>query len=440
MKIRRTAEQQLTKWKSSARRKPLVLRGARQVGKTWLLRHFGTTQYDQLAYFNFDEQPELRQFFAETKDIQRILRNLSLVNGREIRPHKTLIIFDEIQECKEALAALKYFNENAPDYHVASAGSLLGVAISDGRTFPVGQVDFIDLFPLSFLEFLSGINPQMHDYLQSIDQVSPIPDIFFSQLLEYYKSYFISGGMPEAVVVLHEDKEVESVQKILQNILNAYALDFSKHIGRPDILKVGYIWNSIPSQLARENRKFLYQAVRKGARAREYENAIEWLSRAGLVYKIHRATAPRLPLSSYRDLSAFKLYMIDVGLLRRFSLLTPSALSEGNRLLTEFKGALSENYILQSLIPQFESIPAYWTSGNRAEVDYLVQYENSIIPIEVKSSENIKGRSLNEYTKLHEPPLRIRFSLRNLEFREGLLNIPLFMADLTTRLIHLLPK
>jgi len=196
MKIRRTAEQQLTKWKSSARRKPLVLRGARQVGKTWLLRHFGTTQYDQLAYFNFDEQPELRQFFAETKDIQRILRNLSLVNGREIRPHKTLIIFDEIQECKEALAALKYFNENAPDYHVASAGSLLGVAISDGRTFPVGQVDFIDLFPLSFLEFLSGINPQMHDYLQSIDQVSPIPDIFFSQLLEYYKSYFISGGMP----------------------------------------------------------------------------------------------------------------------------------------------------------------------------------------------------------------------------------------------------
>jgi len=437
MEIERTAEQHLLNWKSSARRKPMLLRGARQVGKTWLLRHFGNTRYDQLAYFNFDEQPELRQFFAETKDVRRILRNLSLVHGREISPNKTLIIFDEIQECKEALASLKYFNENAPDYHVASAGSLLGVAISDGRTFPVGKVDFIDLYPLSFLEFLSASNPQMLDYLYTINKPNPIPDIFFSQLLDYYKSYFISGGMPEAVVGLLEDKEVESVQKILQNILNAYALDFFKHIGKPDILKVGYVWDSIPSQLARENKKFLYQAVKKGARAREYENAIEWLSRAGLVYKIHRASAPRLPLSSYQDLSAFKLYMIDVGLLRRFSRLSPYAIAEGNRLFTEFKGALSENYILQSLLPQFEGMPAYWTSGNRAEVDYLIQYENTIIPIEVKSGENVRGRSLTEYQKQYQVPLRIRYSLRNLEFRKGLLNIPMFMADLTSRLIHL---
>lgn len=436
MEIERTAEQHLVNWKASSRRKPLVIRGARQVGKTWLLRHFGKTHYEQLAYFNFDEQPELRQFFTETKDVRRIIRNLSLVHGREITSQKTLIIFDEIQECKEALASLKYFNENAPEYHVASAGSLLGVAISDGQTFPVGKVDFLDLYPLSFLEFLSGANTQILDYLQSIDNFNPIPDIFFSQLLDYYKSYFISGGMPEAVVGLLEDKEVESVQKILQNILNAYALDFSKHIGRPDILKVGYVWDSIPSQLARENKKFLYQAVKKGARAREYENAIEWLSRAGLVYKIHRATAPKLPLSAYQDLSAFKLYMIDMGLLRRFSLLSPSAIAEGNRLFTEFKGALSENFILQSLLSQFEGMPAYWTSGNSAEVDYLVQYENRIIPIEVKSGENVRGRSLTEYQKKYQVPLRIRFSLRNLEYRDGLLNIPMFMADMTRQLIH----
>lgn len=436
MEIERTAEQHLVNWKASSRRKPLVIRGARQVGKTWLLRHFGKTHYEQLAYFNFDEQPELRQFFTETKDVRRIIRNLSLVHGREITSQKTLIIFDEIQECKEALASLKYFNENAPEYHVASAGSLLGVAISDGQTFPVGKVDFLDLYPLSFLEFLSGANTQILDYLQSIDNFNPIPDIFFSQLLDYYKSYFISGGMPEAVVGLLEDKEVESVQKILQNILNAYALDFSKHIGRRDILKVGYVWDSIPSQLARENKKFLYQAVKKGARAREYENAIEWLSRAGLVYKIHRATAPKLPLSAYQDLSAFKLYMIDVGLLRRFSLLSPSVIAEGNRLFTEFKGALSENFILQSLLSQFEGMPAYWTSGNSAEVDYLVQYENRIIPIEVKSGENVRGRSLTEYQKKYQVPLRIRFSLKNLEYRDGLLNIPMFMADMTRQLIH----
>lgn len=436
MEIERTAEQHLVNWKASSRRKPLVIRGARQVGKTWLLRHFGKTHYEQLAYFNFDEQPELRQFFTETKDVRRIIRNLSLVHGREITSQKTLIIFDEIQECKEALASLKYFNENAPEYHVASAGSLLGVAISDGQTFPVGKVDFLDLYPLSFLEFLSGANTQILDYLQSIDNFNPIPDIFFSQLLDYYKSYFISGGMPEAVVRLLEEKEVESVQKILQNILNAYALDFSKHIGRPDILKVGYVWDSIPSQLARENKKFLYQAVKKGARAREYENAIEWLSRAGLVYKIHRATAPKLPLSAYQDLSAFKLFMIDVGLLRRFSLLSPSVIAEGNRLFTEFKGALSENFILQSLLSQFEGMPAYWTSGNSAEVDFLVQYENRIIPIEVKSGENVRGRSLTEYQKKYQAPLRIRFSLRNLEYRDGLLNIPMFMADMTRQLIH----
>lgn len=436
MEIERTAEQHLVNWKASSRRKPLVIRGARQVGKTWLLQHFGKTHYEQLAYFNFDEQPELRQFFTETKDVRRIIRNLSLVHGREITSQKTLIIFDEIQECKEALASLKYFNENAPEYHVASAGSLLGVAISDGQTFPVGKVDFLDLYPLSFLEFLSGANTQILDYLQSIDNFNPIPDIFFSQLLDYYKSYFISGGMPEAVVRLLEEKEVESVQKILQNILNAYALDFSKHIGRPDILKVGYVWDSIPSQLARENKKFLYQAVKKGARAREYENAIEWLSRAGLVYKIHRATAPKLPLSAYQDLSAFKLFMIDVGLLRRFSLLSPSVIAEGNRLFTEFKGALSENFILQSLLSQFEGMPAYWTSGNSAEVDFLVQYENRIIPIEVKSGENVRGRSLTEYQKKYQAPLRIRFSLRNLEYRDGLLNIPMFMADMTRQLIH----
>jgi uncharacterized protein len=436
VEITRNIESKLLGWKASVNRKPLILRGARQVGKTFLLRKFGENYFERTAYFNFDEQPELKQFFTETKDVHRILRNLSLVCGKEIKPHTTLVFFDEIQECNEALGALKYFCEKAPEYTVVSAGSLLGVALTEGRAFPVGKVDFMDIHPVSFSEFLSSSEPRLSDFLENIHGIESIPDIFFNQLLEQFKAYLITGGMPEAIVSYIEDMDIQRVQKILQNILDAYSLDFSKHIDKSDILKVGYVWNSISSQLSRENKKFLYQTVKTGARAREYENAIEWLDRAGLVHKIHRISAAKLPLSTYKDLSAFKLYMLDTGLLRRHSLLSPMAITEGNRLFTEFKGALSENYILQSLVHQFEGKPYYWTSGNKAEVDYVIQFNNDLIPIEVKSGENVRGRSLFIYNELHHPKLRIRFSLKNFTYHNGLLNIPLFFADYTHRIIQ----
>jgi len=309
-----------------------------------------------------------------------------------------------------------------------------------GRTFPVGKVDFIDIYPVTFLEFLSFSAPQLYEYIKNIDSIEPIPDIFYNQLLEQFKTYFITGGMPEAIVSYLENLDSERVQKTLRNILDAYSLDFSKHIDKSDILKVGYVWDSIPSQLSRENKKFLYQTIKKGARAREYENAIEWLDRAGLVQKIYRISAAKLPLTAYRDLSAFKLYMLDTGLLRRHSLLSPLAITEGNRLFTEFKGALSENYVLQSLIHQFDGRPAYWTSGNKAEIDYVIQYNNELIPVEVKSGESVRGRSLFVYNELYHPKLRIRFSMKNLKYDDGLLNLPLFLADNTIKMINLAVK
>jgi hypothetical protein len=371
MEIKRTIQKKLTAWRQAPDRKPLILQGARQVGKTWLLKHFGASEFDDVAYFNFEEQPDLKQFFENIKDIPRIIQNLSLVHGQPILPQKTLILFDEIQECNDALNTLKYFCENAPEYAVASAGSLLGVAMSRGNSFPVGKVDFLQLNPVCFAEFLSAADPKLLDYLESIDQIEPLPDIFFHPLIDKLKMFFVCGGMPEAVVALLEKQDIERTQLVLQNIINAYGLDFSKHAGNKEIPKINHLWLSIPSQLARDNKKFLYQTVRHGARAREYEDALLWLSHAGLVHRIFRISKPGLPLSAYDDLSAFKLYPIDVGLLRRLSLLDPIAIREGNRLFMEFKGALTENYILQHLVANFEGVPRYWTSGSQAEVDSL---------------------------------------------------------------------
>lgn len=438
MEIKRHIEGRLIDWKKAKKRKPIVLRGARQVGKTYLLRQFGEVHFSSIAYFNFEEQPELKQFFQQTKDVSRLLENLSLVHGKPIKPEETLIIFDEIQECNEALNSLKYFNENASEYAIACAGSLLGVALSNGQSFPVGKVDFLEVHPLSFQEFLSADNPELHAYLESIDKPEALPDIFFNPLLDKLKKYFISGGMPEAVVTLLEERDTEMTQQVLQNILNAYVLDFSKHAESKDVPRINHIFSSIPSQLARENKKFLYQAAQPGARAREYENALLWLADAGLVYRIFRINKPGLPLSAYDDLSAFKLYLIDVGLLRRLSGLHPSAVSEGNRLFTEFKGALTENFVLQHLVAQFEAMPRYWTSGAKAEVDFIVQADNEVIPTEVKSDENIRSRSLTVYHQQYNAPLRIRYSLKNLKLDDGLLNIPLFMAGYTQKLLGLL--
>ncbi len=438
MKILRQIYRELSKWKDSPNRKPLLLQGARQVGKTWILKNWGAMEFDNIAYFNFDEQSELKQFFTQTKDVKRIVQNLSLFHGKAIIAGKTLIVFDEIQECNAALNSLKYFQENAPDYAIACAGSLLGVALSRGESFPVGKVDILNIYPLTFNEFLSASDPVLSNYLEQIQVIEPIPEIFSTHLIEQLKMYFITGGMPEPVVNLLKKRDLELTQQSLLNIVKAYSIDFSKHIENRNIPKISSIWNSVPTQLAKENKKFTYQKVKEGARAREYEDALQWLVLAGLVYRVLRSTIPALPLAAYDDISDFKLYLLDIGLLRRISFLDPVAIREGNRLFVEFKGALSENFILQGLIPQFEVLPRYWTSGNKAEIDFLLQHQNEIIPVEVKSDVNVQGKSMSLYTKQFNPSLRIRYSLRNLKYDDGLLNIPLYLVDHTKRLIELL--
>ncbi|NLD64512.1 MAG: ATP-binding protein [Bacteroidales bacterium] len=435
MEIKRRALEQLAEWKIKSSRKPLLLTGIRQVGKTWLLKHFGKKYFDDTAYFNFERQEELGQFFRTTRDPRRIIDNLSLVHGRAIQPQNTLIIFDEIQESGEALNSLKYFCEEASEYAVACAGSLLGVALGHDKSFPVGKVNFLQVYPVTFSEFLSEEAPDLYGYLEQIDKPEPIPEIFFNPLCEKLKMYFISGGMPEAVATLLGARDTNATQAVLQSIISSYQLDFSKHVEKKDIPKINYIWNSLPSQLARENKKFLYQTVRPGARAREYEDALLWLSNAGLVTKVYCSEKPGIPLTAYDDLTAFKVYLPDVGVLRRLSLLDPVAFSEGNRMFTEFKGALTENYILSGLTGQFEPIPRYWRSGNKAEVDFLIQYRNQVIPVEVKSDENIRSKSLAYYKKEYAPGLSVRFSLRNLKKDEGLINIPLFMVDYARKII-----
>ena len=436
--MRRLLINQLILWKKSEQRKPLMLKGVRQVGKTWLLKEFGKKYYENTAYFNFDEQGELKQYFETTKDVSRILQNLALINGAPIHPGRTLVIFDEIQECPAALNTLKYFRENAPEYHIACAGSLLGVRVSRRESFPVGKIEFLPVYPMTFTEFLWALGEEkLAQYIDSIDSLEPVPDIFFNQLYEKLKMYFITGGMPESVLAWAEDKDVARVQKVLRDILDAYELDFSKHAEIKDIAKLGLIWSSIPSQLSRENKKFMYRAVKEGVRAREYEDALTWLCNAGLGHKIYRNTKPSLPVSAYDDLGAFKLYVVDVGLLRRLALLDPLSFGEGNRLFLEFKGALSENYILQSLVTQYEGLPRYWSSGATAEVDFTIQRGNDIIPIEVKSDENTRGKSFSLYNQKYAPLIRVRFSLRNLKKDNNLINVPMFLADHLDKFIGL---
>ena len=432
----------LVRWKNHRHRKPLILKGVRQVGKTWLLREFADQHYENMAYFNFDEHEEYKQFFENTKDVERILQNLMMASGQTARPETSLIVFDEIQECPNALNALKYFCENASEYHVACAGSLLGITLSKPASFPVGKVDFIEMSPMTFTEFLLA-NGDAHlvDYMDSLKTIEPIPDAFFNPLSEKLKMYFITGGMPESVRAWTEERDVDLMQQVLKNILNAYELDFAKHTEPRDYPKISLIWKSIPSQLARENKKFLYKAVKEGARAREYEDALQWLCDASLSHKIFRSNAPGLPISTYDDLSAFKLYAADVGLLRRLSLLDPSVFREGNRLFAEFKGALSENYVLQALLKQFEATPRYWAVDNpRYEVDFLIQRKNEIIPIEVKSEGNVDSKNLRKFKEKYNDKvkLRVRFSLSNLCLNEDVLNIPLFMADQADRLMGMI--
>ena len=437
MKLERSIIEKLAAWKTSADRKPLILQGARQIGKTWVLQTFGERYFEHTAYFNFDETKELKNEFEKTKNPERLLGQLQLYTYSPILPEKTLIIFDEIQECNAALNSLKYFCENAPEYVIVSAGSLLGVSMSKGDSFPVGKVSFLPMFPVSFSEFLLADAPDLFNFLDKKNDLQEIPLIIFNRLSEEFRKYQLTGGMPKVISNFLDNKGVEKVEEDLQEILNAYSQDFSKHASTKDIPKITAIWQSLPSQLSRENRKFLYKLVKTGARAREYEDALLWLQHAGLVYRVFANAKPALPLSAYDDLSAFKLYVSDVGLLRRLAKLPPEIIVNDSPLYIEFKGAMTENYVLQSLTPQFDVPLRYWTSEGKAEVDFLLQNSLDIIPIEVKSAHSVAGKSLVVYNGLYSPDLRIRFSFNNLRKDGNLLNIPVFLADWTKEFINL---
>lgn len=424
----------LVKWKESKHRKPLILEGARQVGKTYILQQFGRENYDDIAYFNFDHDEGLYNLFTETKDPKRILEQLAFIYGKAITPGKVLIFFDEIQECPNALNSLKYFQEEASEYHIVCAGSLLGIRLSH-TSFPVGKVEFMSMYPMTFSEFLLADNcANLVDYMKSINTIEKIPDVFFNMLTEKLKAYFIIGGMPEVVDSWVNEKDMERVNTIQDNILKSYENDFSKHTSASEANKISLIWNSIPSQLAKENKKFLYQVIKEGARAREYEAALNWLNDANLIYKVYNVSKTALPLKAYTDLSCFKIYMLDVGLLRRMSNIDSRIIIEGNKLFEEFKGAFTENYVLNALAQKYESAINYYTF-DRNEIDFVLQTKNQIIPIEVKSNKSTNNTSLTKYNAKFDNDISIRFSMNNLNKDGKVLNVPLFLIEYIDDLI-----
>lgn len=435
--MRRYIKEQLIEWKNRKDRKPLILKGARQVGKTYILKEFGEEQYENIAYFNFDHDETLKGLFLSTKDPKRILEQLVFATGKVIKPEKTLIIFDEIQECPDALNSLKYFQEEANEYHIVCAGSLLGIKLSH-TSFPVGKADYLEMYPMTFTEFLLADNQDnLVYYMESITKIEKIPDIIFEQLNEKMKAYFIIGGMPEVVKVWVETKDIEEVTRIQKQILNGYENDFGKHTNTSNMQsKIFIIWESIVSQLARENKKFLYQVAKDGARAREYEDAVNWLNNSNIVNKIFNVTKPDFPLNAYTDLSSFKLYMSDVGLLRRKANLDSRIVIEGNRLFEEFKGALTENFILNMLLFKFDNRPNYYVF-DRHEIDFIIQYKNEIIPIEVKAGESVNNTSLTKFNEANKNKISIRFSTKNLDKSGKILNVPIFMAEYVDKLISI---
>lgn len=426
--MQRFIMEKLEKWKNDKNRKPLILKGARQVGKTYILKAFGKKYYQNTVYFNFDHDENLKDLFAVSKEPKRIIEKLILISGSKIEPEKTLIIFDEIGECPDALNSLKYFCEEANEYHIVSAGSLLGIRLSH-TSFPVGKVDFMNLYPMSFSEFLIADGCQnLVSYMNSIKKCENLDNIFFSLLEEKLKVYFIVGGMPEAVNEWVLNKNIENVNKILDNILNAYESDFSKHTSNIFASKISLIWNSIPSQLAKENKKFVYQVIKSGARAREYEEALNWLYDANLIEKIYNISKPSFPLKAYYDLNSFKIYLNDVGLLRKMAGLDSDIILEKNKLFEEFKGSFTENFILNMLHYVYDNEPSYYTF-KQYEIDFIIQRKNKIIPIEVKANKNKNHQSLTRYNELHDNEVSIRFSLDNLKKDGKIINIPLFLVE-----------
>ena len=442
MNIERDILNELNRWKESRYRKPLVLQGARQVGKSFILKQFGNQYFENYCYVNFDFEKEHKAEFARTKDPARIVSYLTAIKGMDIKPAKTLIIFDEIQECNDALNSLKYFNELMPQQAVVCAGSLLGVALKrEGASFPVGNVDFLTLYSVSFTEFLAVYNENLVRFLEnyvSLEKLEKVPELFHTQLIEAYKVYLCCGGMPETIVRYLENRDWNEVDMLNNQILTAYTLDFAKHIDNKDIPRLHRLWQNIEDNLAKEDRKFKYSLIERNARAREYENSVEWLVLSGLINRVFEVNTLRFPLSSCKNSNAFKLYLADSGLLRTKFKLTPNTVLQGDKLFTEFKGILTENYVLQSLIRQFGNNIFYWTSGNQAEIEFIFQKDELIIPVETKSALSIKSRSLSEYRKKYAPELSVRFSQKNVEKNNDLLNLPLYFADYTEKLIKII--
>jgi len=416
----------LIAWKKATSRKPLIIRGARQVGKTWLMKEFANTQYTQTVYINFEKNKRLHSLFADDFDIKRVIIALQAETGLTIDPENTLLIFDEIQAVPEAITALKYFQEDAPEYHIVTAGSLLGMALHSGISFPVGKVVFMDLYPLTYLEFLYAVGESaLVEILQHADW--KLITAYKSKYIERLRQYYYIGGMPEAVLKFSENNNFREVRDIQKQILDAYEQDFSKHAPVGMVPRIRMVWNSIPAQLAKENRKFIYGLIKKGSRAKDYELALSWLMDCGQVYKVSRVTKPAIPLKAYEDRSAFKLFMVDVGLLTAMGDIDAKTLLEGNAIFSEFKGALTEQYVFQQLKSTDEYVINYWSADrSTAEVDFVIQYESVAVPIEVKAEENLQAKSLKVYTEKFNPQVALRTSMSDFREQDWLTNIPLY--------------
>ncbi len=434
--MKRTLIEDLVRWKGKSGRKPLILKGVRQCGKTYLLKEFGKLYFDSTAYFNFEENPALAEVFEKDYDTDRIAFELGLHNRKTIEPQNTLIILDEIQECGRAITAMKYFCENAPQYHIVCAGSLLGIALQKQLSFPVGKVDFLSLYPMSFSEFVRASDGDMAaDFVESFKRGDNLPAIMSNKLENLLRQYYITGGMPEAVDTWCRTHSIEEVEAVQQAIINSYELDFAKHAPAKDFPKLSAIWRSIPEQLAKENTKFIFSHVKKGWRSKDLEDALEWLIGAGLVYKVCKIEKPFIPLSSYADDTSFKLYMADVGILRKLSKLPYEVVLDATPAYREFKDSLAENYVLCELLCAGTGAAYYWSSGNTAEVDFVVQSGAHIVPIEVKSEKNVRARSLAEYRKKYEPQLSVKASMRSEVNGDEIRNIPLYLMSRMTALL-----
>ncbi|MFM2393209.1 MAG: hypothetical protein RLZZ546_1191 [Bacteroidota bacterium] len=424
--MKRQAINDLINWKSKTNRKPLIIQGVRQVGKTWLVKEFGKLYYKNFIYINFEKNLQLRSLFEQDFDIERIISILSIESSSKIDAKNTLIFFDEIQEAKNGITALKYFQEEAPQYHIIAAGSLLGISLHKGFSFPVGKVDFLTLYPFSFFEFLLAIDEEELAQLV-IGKPDSRLSYFHEKLIHYLRLYYFIGGMPEALVTYVNTKDLDEVRAIQNKILLGYENDFSKYAPKDTIPRLRLVWNSIHAQLAKENKKFIYVHVAKGSRAKDFENAIAWLNDAGLIHKVNLITKPAIPLKSYAELDAFKLYFTDLGLLLAFAEIDKSIILEKNNILTEFKGAMTEQYVLQQLHCLGQKNIFYWQSDSKkAEVNFLIQASKHIIPIEVKAEENLQAKSLKVYAEKYEPKLCIRTSMSPYREEEWLTNIPLY--------------